>query len=154
MKSFLTGLGVGFGVAMLIAPRSGSETRQQIGDKANDWWDAGKEQARRVMQNPGELLDSARQQAKKVGDSISSAVGDGGRLGELLHKASPVDAALNTITREQLLAVYGIGPVLADKIISNRPYSSRQELVQRGIVPQNTFEELERELSRQERRSA
>jgi len=147
MKSFLTGLGVGFGVAMLIAPRSGSETRQQIGEKAGDWWEAGKEQARRVAKNPGELLDSAREQAKKVGESISSAVGDGRRLGELLHKASGPDAALNTITREQLLSIYGIGPVLADKIIAGRPYNSADELLARGI-PEAAVKELKRELVR------
>jgi gas vesicle protein len=144
MKSFLTGLGVGFGVAMLIAPRSGSETRQQIGDKAGDWWEAGKEQARRVAQNPGELLDSAREQAKKIGESITGAVGDGSRLGELLHKGGP-DAALNTITREQLLSIYGIGPVLADKIIAGRPYNSADELLERGI-PEAAVKELKREL--------
>jgi DNA uptake protein ComE-like DNA-binding protein len=145
MKSFLTGLGVGFGVAMLIAPRSGSETRAQIGEKAGDWWEAGKEQARRVTESSGDLLGSAREQAKKVGEKISGALGDGSRLGELLHTASPGDAALNTITREQLLSVYGIGPVLADKIIAGRPYKSADELLERGI-PEAAVKELKREL--------
>ena len=147
MKTFLTGLGVGFGVAMLIAPRSGSETRAQIGEKAGEWWETGKEQARRAVQAPGELLDSAREQAKKVGETISSTLGDGKRVGELLHKASPADAALNTITREQLLSVYGIGPVLADKIIAGRPYKSADELLERGI-PETAVKELKRELLR------
>src|SRR5207248_1108674 len=53
---------------------------------------------------------------------------------------------INTVSREELVTVNGIGFALADKIISNRPYSSRQELVQRGILPQSTFDQLEREL--------
>jgi DNA uptake protein ComE-like DNA-binding protein len=50
--------------------------------------------------------------------------------------------------------VTGIGPALADKIISGRPYSSRQELQQRGILPQNTFDELDHELTVREKRFA
>lgn len=48
----------------------------------------------------------------------------------------------------------GIGPVLADKIISGRPYGSRRELVKRGILPQGTFDELKREVEKIQKRSA
>jgi gas vesicle protein len=36
MKSFLAGLGLGFGLGVLFAPMSGDETRQNISDRAND----------------------------------------------------------------------------------------------------------------------
>jgi hypothetical protein len=48
--------------------------------------------------------------------------------------------------------VSGIGPVLADRIISGRPYSSRRDLIERGIVSQSTFEELGREFDERQRR--
>jgi len=47
-----------------------------------------------------------------------------------------------------------MGPVLAEKIISGRLYSSRQDFMERGTLTQSTLEELERELVRRERRSA
>src|SRR5690348_4504167 len=49
---------------------------------------------------------------------------------------------LNTVTREQLLSVYGIGPVLADRIIQSRPYAYSREVVERGIIPDSAFENL------------
>ena len=58
------------------------------------------------------------------------------------------------MSRDELMNVNGIGPVLADKIISNRPYISRLELLERGIVLWSTFEELERESEERQRRSA
>jgi len=54
--------------------------------------------------------------------------------------------ALNTATRDQLMAVHGIGEVLADRIIQNRPYESASQVVERGILPESTFVQLRREL--------
>lgn len=63
------------------------------------------------------------------------------------HKESvPQEIGLNTVTREQLLSVYGIGPVLADRIIENRPYTKARDVVERGIIPEGTFAELEKSL--------
>jgi DNA uptake protein ComE-like DNA-binding protein len=56
--------------------------------------------------------------------------------------------------REELLNVNGISPAAADKIISGRPYSSRRNLLERRILPQSTFDELERELHPHGKRSA
>jgi DNA uptake protein ComE-like DNA-binding protein len=53
---------------------------------------------------------------------------------------------LNTATREQLLSVYGIGPVLADRIIAGRPYSSTRDVVDRGIITESIFANLQQEL--------
>lgn len=36
MKNFLAGLGLGFGLGVLFAPMSGTETRQNISDRASD----------------------------------------------------------------------------------------------------------------------
>jgi len=54
--------------------------------------------------------------------------------------------ALNTATRDQLMAVHGVGEVLADRIIQNRPYESASQVVERGILPESTFVQLRREL--------
>ena len=53
---------------------------------------------------------------------------------------------LNTATRQQLLSVYGIGPVLADRIIQNRPYSAAYDVVEKGIIPESIFVQLKKHL--------
>lgn len=56
---------------------------------------------------------------------------------------------LNSATRQQLLSVYGIGPVLADRIIENRPYAVAHDVVRQGIIPESTFAQLKKQLLEQ-----
>jgi len=46
---------------------------------------------------------------------------------------------INSATRDQLMTLKGIGPAYADKIIKNRPYSRKDDLVKNRVLPQATY---------------
>jgi hypothetical protein len=54
--------------------------------------------------------------------------------------ANPID--LNSASRDDLMALEGIGEVRADAIIRSRPFRAKTELVERRIVPEALYEKI------------
>jgi competence protein ComEA len=55
-------------------------------------------------------------------------------------KKEPID--INTASAEELQSLKGIGDVYAKKIIDNRPYKGKDELVSKNVIPQATYNKI------------
>lgn len=64
-------------------------------------------------------------------------------------KAEPID--LNSATADQLKALPGIGDAYAKKIVEGRPYKRKDELVQKKVIPQPTYEKIEGQIVAKQR---
>ena len=64
-------------------------------------------------------------------------------------KAEPID--LNSATADQLKALPGIGDAYAKKIVERRPYKRKDELVQKKVIPQPTYEKIEGQIVAKQR---
>jgi len=54
---------------------------------------------------------------------------------------------INTATGDQLVGLPGIGPAFAREIIEGRPYKGKDELVQRMIIPQASYNTIKGEIN-------
>lgn len=74
LAGFLLGGIIGAGVALLFAPASGRETREQIALRANKVYEDGKEGAEYVRKLVREEVAAVRDGAEKVKDAVHKGV--------------------------------------------------------------------------------
>jgi gas vesicle protein len=80
VAAFAVGAMLGAGVALLLAPRSGKETREMLGKKARDLKDAaadaidqGKHLAGEVKHRAREVIDKGKEAAREIADAATGS---------------------------------------------------------------------------------
>src|SRR4051812_31923302 len=79
----------------------------------------------------GATAHGASKAATKTADATEKAVAKTG---------TPMD--INSASKADLMTLPGIGDALSQKIIDNRPYHAKNELVTKKVVPESTYAKI------------
>ena len=74
LSSFLLGLGVGVGIGMLLAPKSGQETRDFIKTKAGEGGDYLKQRGEDFRQSASDWVDKGKEALGRQRDNLTDAM--------------------------------------------------------------------------------
>ncbi len=166
--TFFAGLGAGAAIGMLIAPKSGAELRSDVQDFARE--NLNRERLDSLVQEGRQriqpMVDEARQRVEPVVSEARERIepvvtGVRQRIQPAVEEARErvEDAAqnvkehanihggsflevINEWPHDRLIAIDGIGPVLAGKIIQGRPYQSEEDLTESKTLPPSAIESL------------
>jgi gas vesicle protein len=94
LSSFLLGLGVGIGLGMLLAPKSGQETRQFIKDKTGEGADYLKARGEDIKKATTGLVDKGKDALGKQKENLADAM-EAGRQAyrDAVSQAKPEEGA-------------------------------------------------------------
>ena len=72
--------------------------------------------------------------------STPTAAGMQSSMDSTMAKAEKLD--INTVSKDKLKELPGIGDAYSQKIIDGRPYRTKLDLVQKKIIPQATYDKI------------
>lgn len=92
------------------------------------------------------LTDGVKIYIPKIGEEVkASNISTTGGMGAISEQSGLIN--INTASVSELDTLKGIGPVTAQKIIDNRPYSSIEDLLNKKVVGQKVFEGIEEKIT-------
>jgi gas vesicle protein len=74
MNYFLVGLGIGSAVAILLAPKSGPETRRYIANKTKEANDYTRQKARELKDRAEEAIERGKETIAQTKEQIATAI--------------------------------------------------------------------------------
>src|SRR4051794_28188429 len=83
----------------------------------------------------GSAFGQTKDGGKKAAPPAASA-----KKAEAAKKPDLMD--INSATKQDLMTLPGIGDAYSQKIIDNRPYRAKNELIQKKIIPQATYDKI------------
>jgi DNA uptake protein ComE-like DNA-binding protein len=96
-----------------------------------------KEESRVAAQQLDEAAHQAKHEAKVAAEGVK----------EGWNRDSQGRLDLNSATETQLRALLGLTSDEARKVIDNRPYKDKQELVSRGILSEHEYRDIESQIT-------
>jgi gas vesicle protein len=76
MSNFLVGLGVGLVAGVLFAPKSGQDTREFIGSKANEGMDYLKRQSNELRETAMDAVDRGKDMVNRQVEKLAGSAQD------------------------------------------------------------------------------
>ena len=100
----------------------------------------------------GEYISKYLNMAQKLSDGSKvyvpvvgeNSVPSGG--GAVAGASVTAKVNINTATQAELEALSGVGPVTASKIISDRPYQTTEDLLNKKVIGKSVFEKIKEQL--------
>jgi DNA uptake protein ComE-like DNA-binding protein len=89
----------------------------------------------------GPVLAQGKDTAKKAGPPADTK-----------QKTELID--INSASKQELMTLPGIGDAYSQKIIDNRPYRGKNELIQKKIIPQATYDKISGQIIAKQNSSA
>ena len=108
------------------------EVADRIRDDLNQHLDEFKDSA---SESIGNIKEQVTQHVSTVRETVSN-------VSEKISGGNSLLQIINDWPQERLIEIDGIGPVLASKIIENRPYKADSDLLEAKILPPSAIDAL------------
>jgi DNA uptake protein ComE-like DNA-binding protein len=146
MKSFFTGLGLGAGIGLLLAPEAGSQTRERLKGKFTDPKILVGRSGNSLIEAATERTPQLAQDESKAEEQPSDSNAQPAKMEQDGSEDAPLADILNTASKTKLMSVPGIGDATARRIIENKPYDQSNVVLEKNVLSEEIMRNLRREL--------